>query len=316
MSTAPGWYHADGDPPGTHRYWDGAQWTTDAQPIAQPQGAAPQAATPAPGAGGQFGTKNRVQGSHEVDYEIFGDDMQFVEVELDPGETVIGEAGAMMYMEDGISFETKMGDGSEPDQGLFKKLGGAAKRAISGESIFLTHFTHQGHGKAKVAFAAPYPGSVLAVDLEDVGGRLIVQKDGFLAAAYGTKIDIAFNRKLGAGFFGGEGFILQDLQGDGNVFIHAGGTVVERTLTNSTLRIDTGCIVAMESTIQYNIERAGSLKSSFFGGEGLFLATLSGTGRVWLQSLPFERLASRVARSVATGGGGGDQSGFSINLGG
>ena len=315
MSTAPGWYQAEGDPPGTHRYWDGAQWASDAQPIGQQQGQPPQAATPAPGVGGQFGTRQAVQGSHEVDFEIFGDDMQFVEVELDPGETVIGEAGAMMYIEDGISFEVKMGDGSEPDQGLFKKLGGAAKRAVSGESIFLTHFTNHGAGKARVAFAAPYPGSVLAVDLEDVGGRLIVQKDGFLAAAYGTRIGVAFNRKLGAGLLGGEGFILQDLQGDGNVFIHAGGTVVERTLTNSTLRIDTGCIVAMESTIAYNIERAGNLKSSFFGGEGLFLATLSGTGRVWLQSLPFERLAARVARSVGTGGSGGDQSGFNINFG-
>lgn len=313
MSTAPGWYHADGDPPGTHRYWDGSQWTTDAQPVAEP-GPAPQAPTPAPGVGGQFGTRQAVQGSHEVDYEVFGDDMQFVEVELDPGEVVIGEAGAMMYMEDGITFETRMGDGSQPDQGFLGKLGGAAKRALAGESVFLTHFTNHGAGKARVAFAAPYPGSIIAVDLQDVGGRLIVQRDGFLAAAFGTRIGVAFNRKLGAGLLGGEGFVLQDLQGDGNVFVHAGGTVVERHLDNATLRIDTGCIVAMESTVRYDIERAGNLRSSLFGGEGLFLATLRGSGRVWLQSLPFERLAGRIARSVTTGGSGGDQ-GFGLSLG-
>ncbi|HEC11067.1 MAG TPA: TIGR00266 family protein [Acidimicrobiales bacterium] len=232
--------------------------------------------------------------SHEVDYEIFGDDLQFVSVELDPGETVIGEAGTMMFIEDGVTFESKMGDGAEPEQGFFGKLKSAGKRALTGESVFLTHFTNNGSGKAHAAFAAPYPGKIVPVDLAALGGRLIAQKDAFLCAALGTKIGIAFQRKLGTGLMGGEGFILQDLQGDGMVFLHAGGTIVEKQLRNETLRIDTGCIVAFEPTIEYSIEKAGNLKSMIFGGEGLFLATLSGSGRVWVQSLPFDRLASRV----------------------
>ncbi len=232
--------------------------------------------------------------SHEVDYEIFGDDLQFVSVELDPGETVIGEAGTMMFIEDGITFESKMGDGSEPEQGFFGKLKSAGKRALTGESVFLTHFTNSGSGKRHAAFAAPYPGKIVPVDLMALGGRLIAQKDAFLCAALGTKIGIAFQKRLGTGLMGGEGFILQDLQGDGMVFLHAGGTIVEKQLQDETLRIDTGCIVAFEPSIEYSIERAGNLKSMVFGGEGLFLATLSGSGRVWVQSLPFDRLASRV----------------------
>ena len=241
---------------------------------------------------------------HEVDYQIVGKDMQMVQVELDSGETVIAEAGAMTYMEEGISFEARMGDGSEPEQGLFGKLLGAGKRALTGESIFLTHFTNQRRGKQHVAFAAPYPGKIISLDLATVpGGEVFCQKDSFLCAAYGTQIGIAFQRRLGTGFFGGEGFILQRLRGDGMVFVHACGMVIERQLQGETLRVDTGCLVAFEPDIDYNIERAGSLKSMFFGGEGMFLATLSGTGRVWLQSLPFSRLADRIiAHSPATGG--------------
>ena len=233
--------------------------------------------------------------SHVVDYEIVGDDMQMVLVELDPGETVIAEAGAMNYVEEGITFEAKMGDGATADDGLLGKVFSAGKRMLAGESLFLTHFTHQGDGKKHVAFAAPCPGKILPVELAAMGGELLCQKDAFLCAAMGTKIDIAFQRKLGAGFFGGEGFILQRLQGDGMAFLHAGGTVIERQLNGEKLRVDTGCLVAFEPTITYDIERAGDLKSMFFGGEGLFLATLQGTGRVWLQSLPFSRLAERVA---------------------
>jgi len=247
--------------------------------------------------------------SHEVDYQIHGDDMQFVEIELDPGETVIAEAGAMMYLDDGIEFESVMGDGSEPDQGLFGKLKGAGKRVITGESLFMTHFTNHGVGTARVSFAAPYPGKIIPVDLSEVGGRLICQKDAFLCAAKGTKVGVAFNKKLGAGFFGGEGFILQDLQGDGLVFIHAGGTAVERRLSGNTLRVDTGCLVAFEPSVSYDIARSGKLKSQLFGGEGLFLATLSGAGRVWVQSLPFSRLADRIA---PFGGGSGQDEGSLI----
>jgi uncharacterized protein (TIGR00266 family) len=242
---------------------------------------------------------------HEVDYQIVGDDMQMVIVELDPQETVIAEAGAMTYMEDGIQFITKMGDGSEPEQGFFGKMLSAGKRVITGESIFMTHFTHQGMGKSHVAFAAPYPGKIIPIDLATIPGNdLLCQKNAFLCAAHGTKVTIAFNKKLGAGLFGGEGFILQKLVGDGLAFIHAGGTVVERELKGETLRVDTGCIVAFEPHIEYSIERAGNLKSMFFGGEGLFLATLRGSGRVWLQSLPFTRLAGRILANVGSGGKG------------
>ncbi len=241
--------------------------------------------------------------SHEVDYQIFGDDLQFVEIELDPQETVVAEAGMMMYMEDGISFEAKMGDGSKPRAGLMDKLIGAGKRMLTGESLFMTHFTNVGQGKKHVAFGAPYPGKIIAIDLDEANGELLCQKDSFLCAALGTEISIAFNKKLGTGLFGGEGFILQRLHGDGLVFIHAGGTIIERRLNNERLLVDTGCIVAFETSIQYDIQRAGSLKSAFFGGEGLFLATLQGTGRVWLQSLPFSRLADRILQFAPSVGG-------------
>jgi uncharacterized protein (TIGR00266 family) len=240
--------------------------------------------------------------SHEVDYEIFGDDLQFVEVELDPGETVVGEGGTMMFMQDGITFETKMGDGSDPDQGMWGKLKSAGKRAITGESLFLTHFTNTGRsGKVRAGFAAPYPGKIIPIDLHEIGGEIIVQKDGFLCAAMGTKLDIAFQQKIGAGFFGGEGFILQRITGDGRVFLHAGGSIKPVYLDNETLRVDTGCLVALQPQLNYGIERAGNLKSMVFGGEGLFLATISGTGWVWLQSLPFSRVVDRVMASGSFG---------------
>ncbi|MTI13957.1 TIGR00266 family protein [Sansalvadorimonas verongulae] len=231
---------------------------------------------------------------HEVDYEIRGHDMQLVEVELDPQETVIAEAGAMTFMEEGINFETRLGDGSEPDQGFIGKLFSAGKRALTGESVFTTHFTNEGSGKKRVGFSAPYPGSIVALDMSRFGEKITCQKDSFLCAALGTKVSIAFNRKLGAGFFGGEGFILQKLEGDGMAFIHAGGTVVERELKGETLRLDTGCLVGFSGDIDYDIERAGGLKSMVFGGEGIFLAGLKGHGTVWIQSLPFSRLADRI----------------------
>jgi uncharacterized protein (TIGR00266 family) len=241
--------------------------------------------------------------SHEIDYELIGDDMQIVEVELDPGETVIAEAGAMNYMEDQISFEAKMGDGSKPHQGLFGKLLDVGKRALTGESIFMTHFTNQGMGKKRVSFAAPYPGKIICIDLKDHNQSILCQKDSFLCAALGTNVSIAFQRKLGTGFFGGEGFILQKLSGDGKAFVHAGGTIVRKELQGETLRVDTGCIVAFEESINYDIQMAGGLKSMIFGGEGLFLATLSGFGTVWLQSLPFSRLADRVLQHAPSVGG-------------
>jgi len=228
--------------------------------------------------------------SHEIDFKIFGDDIQFVEIELDPRETVIAEAGAMVYMEQGITFDVKMGDGSTPNQGLMGTLLSAGSRLISGESLFLTHFTNTGNSKSRVAFSAPYPGTIIPVDLSQVRNTLIVQKDGFLCAAFGTKLSVTLNRKLGAGLLGGEGFVLEKLDGDGKVFIHAGGTVIERQLNNETLRIDTGCIVAFEPTLDFDIESTGSLKTMVFGGEGLFLATIHGTGKVWLQSMPIRKL--------------------------
>jgi uncharacterized protein (TIGR00266 family) len=240
---------------------------------------------------------------HEVDYEIMGDDLQVVEVELDPGETVIAEAGAMNWMDDGITFEAHLGDGSKPDEGVMGKLFGAAKRAITGESLFMTHFTNTGSGKKRVAFGAPYPGSILPVNMAECGNEILCQKDAFLCAAKGTEVSIAFTKKFGAGFFGGEGFILQKLKGDGMAFLHAGGTIVKKELNNETIKVDTGCIVAFPPNIDYSIERAGNLKSMFFGGEGLFLATLRGTGTVYLQSLPFSRLADRILKHAPAAGG-------------
>ncbi|QKG81151.1 TIGR00266 family protein [Tenuifilum thalassicum] len=233
--------------------------------------------------------------SHEIDYKIMGDSIQLVEVELDPQETVIAEAGAMVYMEEGIEFETKLGDGSNPSSGFFGKLLSAGARALTGESIFMTHFTNRGLGKRRVSFSAPYPGTVVPINLAETGGSLIVQKDGFLCAAFGTSVSLHFNRKLGAGLVGGEGFILQRLAGDGLAFVHAGGTVIEKQLNNETLRVDTGCIVAYEPTVEFSVQTSGGLKSMLFGGEGLFLATLSGTGKVWLQSMPIRKLIQAIA---------------------
>ena len=233
--------------------------------------------------------------SHDLDYRIIGDDIQLVEIELDPMETVIAEAGSMMYMDSQISFDTKMGDGSDPNQGLMGKLLSAGTRVLTGESLFVTHFTNRGGSKQKVAFAAPYPGKIVPVDLGLLGGSLIVQKDGFLCAAKGTKISITLNRRIGSGLVGGEGFILQKLEGDGKAFMHAGGTVIERRLNNESLKIDTGCIVAYTPGVDFNIETTGSLRSMIFGGEGIFLATLSGTGTVWLQSMPIRKLIQAIS---------------------
>lgn len=241
--------------------------------------------------------------SHEIDYEILGNSMQVLEIELDPEETVIAEAGAMTYMEQGINFETKMGDGSDPDQGLFGSLFSAGKRMIMGESLFTTHFTNQSKKKRRVAFSAPYPGTMMALDLAELGGSVVCQKDAFICAALGTSIDITFSKRLGSGLFGGEGFVLQKLSGDGLAFIQAGGTVIEKKLSGEKLRVDTGCLVGFTDGIDYDIERAGSLKSMVFGGEGLFLATLQGHGTVWLQSLPFSRMADRILAFAPKAGG-------------
>jgi uncharacterized protein (TIGR00266 family) len=241
---------------------------------------------------------------HEIDYQVFGDDMQFVEVELDPGEATVAEAGGMMYMEDGIEMETIFGDGSQQKSGFLGALMGAGKRLLTGESLFMTVFLNRASGKRKVAFGAPYPGKIIAVHLKDIGGELIAQKDSFLAAAKGVSVGIAFQRKLGVGLFGGEGFIMQRLEGDGWAFIHAGGTLMERSLKpGESLRVDTGCIVAFQPSVAYDIQFVGKVKTALFGGEGLFFATLQGPGRVWLQSLPLSRLANRIiAASPAAGG--------------
>lgn len=244
--------------------------------------------------------------NHEIDYKLHGDDMQFVEVELDPNETVIAEAGALMMMEDGIQMETLFGDGSNSGGGGFmSKLMGAGKRLITGESLFVTTFTNEGMGKKHVSFAAPYPGKIIPMDLSMFNGKIICQKDAFLAAAKGVSIGVEFQRKLGTGFFGGEGFIMQKLEGDGMAFVHAGGTIIRKDLQpGEKLRVDTGCLVAMTGSVDYNIEAVGGVKTALFGGEGLFFASLSGPGTVWIQSLPFSRLASRVfAAAPQTPGG-------------
>jgi uncharacterized protein (TIGR00266 family) len=250
-----------------------------------------------------------------IDYYLHGDDMQFVEIELDPGEAAIGEAGSMMYMEDGIQMDTIFGDGSAQQSGLFGKLLGAGKRLVTGESLFTTVFTNQGTGKKKVAFAAPYTGKIIPFDLKKYGGTMICQKDAFLCAAKGVSLGIAFQRKLGVGFFGGEGFIMQKLEGDGLAFAHAGGAIMTRNLGHGEiLRVDTGCVVAYTPSIEFDIQFVGGIKTALFGGEGLFYAVLRGPGTVWLQSLPFARLASRIfaAAPVSKGGGGsgGEQGGI------
>lgn len=242
--------------------------------------------------------------SHEIEYKLYGDDMQFVEIELDPGESTIAEAGAMMMQEDGIEMETIFGDGASSDRGLFGKLLGAGKRILTGESLFMTVFTNQSSAIKHVSFAAPYPGKIIPMDLSDLGGKVICQKDAFLCAAKGVAVGIEFQRKLGAGFFGGEGFIMQKLEGDGLAFLHAGGTIYKRELQpGERLKIDTGCLVAMTKDVDYNIEYVGKIKTAFFGGEGLFFATVQGPGTVWVQSLPFSRLADRIFASAPKAGG-------------
>ena len=247
---------------------------------------------------------------HEIDYKIYGDDMQFVEVELDPMEAVVAEAGGMMFMEDGIQMETIFGDGSQQNSGFLGTLLGAGKRLITGESLFMTVFQNRGAGTKKVAFGAPYPGKIIAVHLSEVGGELLAQKDSFLCAAKGVTLGIAFTKRFGAGLFGGEGFILQRLQGDGLAFVHAGGTLFQRDLApGELLRVDTGCIVAFQPSVEYDIQMVGGIKSALFGGEGLFFATLRGPGRIWLQSLPLSRLAGRIVASAPQTGRGGREEG-------
>src|ERR1051325_853697 len=243
---------------------------------------------------------------HEIDYKIFGDDMQYVEVELDPMEAAVAEAGGMMYMEDGIEMETIFGDGSQQSSGFLGSLVSAGRRLLTGESLFMTVFQNRGEGKKRVAFGAPYPGKIIPVQLSQIGGELLAQKDAFLCAAKGVSLGIAFTKRFGVGLFGGEGFILERLQGDGLAFIHAGGTIHERELApGEVIRVDTGCIVAFQPTVDYDIQFVGKIKSALFGGEGLFFATLRGPGRVWLQSLPLSRLAGRItAASPRTGRGG------------
>ncbi len=239
-----------------------------------------------------------------VDYEIRGAEMQFVEVELDPGEAAIGEAGSLMFMDAGVHMDTVLGDGSAQTGGLFGKLLGAGKRLITGESLFTTVYTNQAGGKQRVAFAAPYPGKILPMDLAQLGGLLICQKDAFLCAARGVSLGIAVQQKLSVGFFGGEGFIMQKLEGDGMAFVHAGGTVVKRELAHGqSLLVDTGCVVAYTGGVNFEIQYVGKIKTALFGGEGLFLAKLSGPGTVWLQSLPFSRPASRVFGAAPQRGG-------------
>ena len=236
--------------------------------------------------------------AHEIDYRIYGEEMQYVDVELDPGETAVAESGAFMMMDDGIQMQTIFGDGSRPQGmggGLLDKLFSAGKRLLTGESLFMTAFTNVGQGKKRVAFASPYPGKIIALDLADYGGKIICQKDAFLCAARGVSIGIEFQRRLGTGLFGGEGFIMQKLEGDGHAFVHAGGHVFERTLNyGETLRIDTGCLVAYTKEVRYDIQFVGGIRNTFFGGEGVFFATLQGPGKVWIQTLTISRLASRI----------------------
>jgi uncharacterized protein (TIGR00266 family) len=239
--------------------------------------------------------------AHEIDYRIEGEDLQFVEVELDPGESVVAEAGGLMYMTAGVQMETIFGDGSGQGQakGLMGALLGAGKRILTGESLFMTVFTAQGGSREKVAFAAPYPGRILAMDLKQLGGELVCQKDSFLCAAKGISIGIAFQKKIGVGLFGGEGFIMQRLQGDGFAFVHAGGMLTEMQLApGQTLRVDTGCLVALQPSVSYDVQLVGGVKTALFGGEGLFFATLTGPGHVWLQSLPLSRLADRISKAI------------------
>jgi len=233
--------------------------------------------------------------NHEIDYRIYGEEMQYVEVELDPNETAVAESGAFMMMDDGIQMQTMFGDGSQPQQGILGKLMSAGKRILTGESLFMTAFTNVGQGKKRVSFASPYPGKIIPLDLSKYEGKIVAQKDSFLCAAKGVSIGIELQRKLGTGLFGGEGFIMQKLEGDGMAFVHAGGHVFEKILQpGEFLRIDTGCLVAYTRNINYDIQFVGGIKNTIFGGEGLFFATLRGPGKVWIQTLPISRLAGRI----------------------
>jgi uncharacterized protein (TIGR00266 family) len=243
--------------------------------------------------------------AHDIDFVIHGNEMQFVEVELDPGEAAIAEAGVMMYMTQGIELETIFGDGSQQQSGgVLDALWGAGKRILTGESLFMTVFTNKGMGKQRVAFGAPYPGKIIAMDLKSLGGHLVCQKDSFLCAARGVSVGIAFQRKIGVGLFGGEGFIMQKLEGDGLCFVHAGGTIHHLDLApGENLRVDTGCLVALQPSVSYDIQFVGKIKTALFGGEGIFFATLRGPGRVWLQSLPLSRMADRIYKAAPAAGG-------------
>lgn len=243
--------------------------------------------------------------NHEIDYKIFGEEMQCVEIELDPQETVVAEAGAFMYKDQSIQMQTIFGDGSNSGGGgLMGKLLGAGKRLLTGESLFMTAFSHMGNGKARVAFASPYPGKIIPMDLQRMGGKVICQKDAFLCAAKGVSVGIDFQKRLGTGLFGGEGFIMQKLEGDGMAFVHAGGHIIERELVpGETLHIDTGCIVAYTKDVDFDIQMIGGIKNTIFGGEGVFFAVLRGPGKVWLQTLPISRLASRIYQYAPQTGG-------------
>ena len=242
--------------------------------------------------------------THEIDYKIIGDDMQCVEVELDPQETVIAEAGSLMFMDSSIEMNTIFGDSSKESEGVMSKIFSAGKRLLTGESLFMTAYTNMGEGKKHASFAAPYPGKIVAMDLSQYGNKIVCQKDAFLCAAKGVSIGIEFQKNLGVGFFGGEGFIMQKLEGDGMAFVHAGGTIIEKTLqAGESLKIDTGCLVAFTKDVHYDIKFVGGIKNTLFGGEGVFFAQISGPGKVWIQSLPFSRLADRVMASAPNYGG-------------
>jgi uncharacterized protein (TIGR00266 family) len=272
-------------------------------PGAEP-GGGPAAPPPPRSGAGPARSGGAPASADEIDFQIFGAEMQFVEVELDPGESAIAEAGAMMYKDPGVEMKTIFGDGSGQEGGFMNRLLGAGKRLLTGESLFMTVFTHAGSGKAHVAFGAPFPGNIIPVSLAEMGGSLVCQKDSFLCAAKGVQVGIYLQRKILTGLFGGEGFIMQKLDGDGMVFMHAGGTVVERVLAaGETLHVDTGCVAAFDPNVNFEIQQAGGIKTSLFGGEGLFFARLQGPGRIWLQSLPFSRLAGRMLQAAPQRGG-------------
>lgn len=284
---------------------DSGRW----QPGVQVCAAGSQEWQPASAITGRLGSSApprppRSQRMHEVDFRVVGEEMQFVEVELDPNEGAIAEAGAMMYMTSGIEMQTIFGDGSQ--RGFMEKMLGAGKRILTGESLFMTEFVNRGAGKQHVAFASPYPGKIIPVDLAQIGGRVVAQKDAFLCGAKGVSVGIAFQRRIGTALFGGEGFIMQSVEGDGMAFLHAGGTIERRELApGESLRVDTGCLVALAPSVNYDIQVVGGVKSALFGGEGFFFARLTGPGWVWLQSLPFSRLAGRIHQAAPQTGSGG-----------